>query len=308
MNRIDLRHIDLNLLPVFTVLMEECHVSRAAERLGRTQSAVSHALERLREQLGDPILVRIGGAMRPSPFARELIDELRPLLQHVQRILSPREAFEPATSERTFRVVLPDFWGDSVARFLALAGRIAPAISLEWLAPRETSLIDLAAGQVDLVVAPSQLAHPEGVQATPLGALVWQSFIRTDHPAIRHWSRTTWLAYPHIVVAVGDRMQSPVQTARGLPDTGRRIGARVPNFGAVAPLLAQTDMIATLPTMAMGQSAVHYGLIALAPPVDIAPIAHSLFWGSQQANEPALRWLRETLLPFLAISACEGGA
>jgi len=114
------------------------------------------------------------------------------------------------------------------------------------------------------------------------------------------------MAYPHIVVSVGDRLQSPVQSARGLGDTGRRIGARVPNFSAVAPLLARTDMIATLPTLAVGQSAVHYGLVALTPPIDIAPIAHSLYWGSQQANEPALRWLRETLLPFLAIPAQEG--
>ena len=302
MNKIDLRRVDLNLLPVFTVLMEECHVSRAAERLGRTQSAVSHALERLREQLGDPLLVRVGGAMRPSPFALELVAELRPLLQHVQRILSPREAFEPATSERTFRVVLPDFWSDSVGRFLALTGRIAPAISLEWLAPRETSLIDLAAGQVDLVVAPSQLVHPEGVQSIPLGALAWQSFVRTGHPAIKPWSRKTWLAYPHIVVAVGDRLQSPVQSARGFPNTRRRIGARVPNFSAVAPLLAQTDMIATLPVMAIGQSAVHYKLVALQPPIDVPPIAHSLYWSSQQANEPTVKWLRETIRPFLVIS------
>jgi DNA-binding transcriptional LysR family regulator len=308
MNKIDLRHVDLNLLPVFTVLMEECHVSRAAERLGRTQSAVSHALERLREQLGDPLLVRVGGAMRPSPFALELIGELRPLLQHVQRILAPREAFEPATSERTFRVVLPDFWSDAVARFLALAGHIAPAISLEWLAPRETSLVDLAAGQVDLVVAPSQLAHPEGVHSEPLGALVWQSFVRSGHPAIGHWSRKAWLTYPHIVVAVGDRLQSPVQSAHGLPRAKRRVGARVPNFSAVAPLLARTDMIATLPTMAVGQSAVHHELVALQPPIEIPPIAHSLYWSSQQANEPSLRWLRETLLPLLAIPACEGGA
>lgn len=301
MNRIDLRRVDLNLLPVFEVLMEECHVSRAAERLGKTQSAVSHALDRLREQLCDPLLVRVGGAMRPSPFALELVAELRPILQHVQRILSPKVSFEPAISERTFRIVLPDFWSDAVAQFLALAGRIAPAILLEWLAPRETGLIDLAAGQVDLVVAPSQLAHPEGVQSLPLGALLWKSFVRAGHPAIGHWSQRTWLAYPHIVVAVGDRLQSPVQSARGLPDTRRRIGARVPNFGAVAPLLAQTDMIATLPVMAIGQSAAHYGLVALQPPIDVPPIAHSLYWSSQQANEPAVKWLRETIRPFLAI-------
>ena len=78
MNKIDLRRIDLNLLLLFDVLMQVGSVSKAADQLGRTQSAVSHALGRLREQLGDPLLVKVGGRMQPSPYAMELVQEVRP--------------------------------------------------------------------------------------------------------------------------------------------------------------------------------------------------------------------------------------
>ena len=93
MNKIDLRRIDLNLLLLFDVLMQVGSVSKAADQLGRTQSAVSHALGRLREQLGDPLLVKVGGRMQPSPYAMELVQEVRPILrsiraQHGEKALS----------------------------------------------------------------------------------------------------------------------------------------------------------------------------------------------------------------------------
>ena len=92
MNKIDSRRIDLNLLLVFEVLMAERSVTRAANRLGRTQSAVSHALARLRAQLDDPLMVKAGGRMVPSPFAEGLVEEVRLVLSHVQRILTPPES------------------------------------------------------------------------------------------------------------------------------------------------------------------------------------------------------------------------
>lgn len=109
MNEIDLRRLDLNLLVVFEVLMAERSVTRAAARLGRTQSALSHALARLREQVGDPLLVKVGGRMSPSPFAEKLVEDVRPILRSIQRALVPPQAFDPATSTRTFRVAIPDF-------------------------------------------------------------------------------------------------------------------------------------------------------------------------------------------------------
>src|SRR5437667_10994474 len=106
---IDLRRFDLNLLVVFEVLRRERSVPRAAERLGRTQSAVSHSLSRLRDQLGDPLLIKGGRRMEPTAFALEFVEQTRPILRSMQRVLSPRHAFEPATSRRVFRLAAPDF-------------------------------------------------------------------------------------------------------------------------------------------------------------------------------------------------------
>src|SRR6476661_2544380 len=109
MNEIDLRRFDLNLLVVFDVLMSERSVTCAAEQLGRTQSAVSHSLSRLRAQFGDPLLVKSGQRMQPTAFALELIEQARPMLSGIQRVLSPQHLFDPKTSQRVFRLAAPDF-------------------------------------------------------------------------------------------------------------------------------------------------------------------------------------------------------
>jgi len=95
MNEIDLRRFDLNLLVVFDVLMSERSVTRAADRLGRTQSAVSHSLSRLRAQFGDPLLIKGGARMQPTALALELIEQARPMLGGIARVLSPQHIFDP---------------------------------------------------------------------------------------------------------------------------------------------------------------------------------------------------------------------
>ena len=93
MNEIDLRRFDLNLLVVFDVLMAERSVTRAAERLGRTQSAVSHSLARLRHGLGDPLLLKGNRRMEPTPFALALLEQAQPILRSLQRMLTPLRHF-----------------------------------------------------------------------------------------------------------------------------------------------------------------------------------------------------------------------
>src|SRR4030095_3851000 len=108
MNQIDLRRFDLNLLVVLEVLMAERGVTRAAARLGRTQSAISHSLARLREQVGDPLLVKVDGRMTAIPFAHQLSEEIRPILRSLGRVVAPPQPFDPASSQRRFRVAVPD--------------------------------------------------------------------------------------------------------------------------------------------------------------------------------------------------------
>src|SRR6266705_1779538 len=232
---IDLRRFDLNLLVVFEVLMAELSVTRAAERLGRTQSAVSHSLARLRAELGDPLLIKGGARMQPTPFALELLEQARPILRSIQRALSPRQAFDPATSRRLFRIAAPDF---ARALFTSLLARVrseAPGACVEWTGARDPMLLEIAEGQLDVAIAPAGLRLPAGVSAEAIGVLTWGCFARRGHPAFRKWGRQAWSRWPHVAVRVGDSLASPVNTAAAKAGIARTIASWVPHFSAIAP-------------------------------------------------------------------------
>src|ERR1700742_2360419 len=178
MNEIDLRRFDLNLLVVFDVLMTERSVTRAAERLGRTQSAVSHSLSRLRAQFGDPLLTKGGLRMQPTTLALDLIEQARPMLGGIQRVLSPQHAFDTATSTRVFHLAAPDFMLTLYTELLTALRGEAPSVSIEWTAPREPTLLDVAEGLIDAALLPSELRWPQGVTGEAVGALGWRCFGR----------------------------------------------------------------------------------------------------------------------------------
>ncbi|SEO93874.1 DNA-binding transcriptional regulator, LysR family [Rhodospirillales bacterium URHD0017] len=298
MNQIDLRRFDLNLLVVLDVLMAERGVSRAAARLGRTQSAVSHSLARLREQLGDPLLLKGGRRMEPTAFALELMEQMRPLLQGLQRVLAPRRRFDPATSHRVFRLSVPDFAQAMFIELLTQARRKAPGVSIEWTGPRETMLLELAEGQLDLAIAPAGLRLPQGLAAESIGALQWRCFGRRGHPAFRRWGRRAWTAWPHVVVRVGDQLESPVNIAAGAVGLSRTIAGWLPNFSAVAPVLAASDLLATLPAPAMAGTLGAHRLESRRVPFTIAPLPHVLLWSSVRTQDPEVAWLRRLLAPL----------
>ncbi|WP_309682763.1 LysR family transcriptional regulator [Polaromonas sp.] len=216
MNEIDLRRLDLNLLVTFDVLMAERNVTRAAERLARTQSAVSHSLARLREQVGDPLMVKVGGRMTASPFAEKLIEEVRPILRSIQRVLAPPQPFEAATSSRTFRMAISDLAPSLFPRLMARVRREAPGVTLDWIAEGPQTLLGVAEGQIDVAFVASVLALPEGLAWQDVGEIKWASFARQDHPAVAGWGAAAWARWPHVVVQVGNNLQSPViEAARG---------------------------------------------------------------------------------------------
>ncbi|RWI72224.1 LysR family transcriptional regulator [Mesorhizobium sp.] len=296
MHEIDLARLDLNLLVTFEVLMTEGSVTRAAQRLGRTQSAVSHALGRLREQLGDPLLVKIGSGMAPSPFAQSLIEDVRPILRSIQRIVSPPEAFDPATSRRVFRVAIADFAPTLLPRVISDVQRQAPGVSVEWLAPTANTMSAVADGQVDVTLVTSSAVVPEGVQRSDAGNLHSVTFARKGHPAIASWGGEAWSRWPHIQVQLGERGRSDVQRAIDEHGMKRTIGASVPNFSQVPALLAQTNLIATMTPLVMDGAMERFGLRALEPPLHITPTSFSFVWSFRLANDPGSRWFRTLVM------------
>ena len=134
MHGIDLRRVDLNLLVVFDDLMHTRSVTETARRLHKTQPAISHALQRLRQQLDDPLLVKQGRDMVPSPHAQVLIESVRPLLAGIGLALAPPPPFVPATTTRRFRIAAPDFALSLLPMLIARLREEAPLVTLDWLA------------------------------------------------------------------------------------------------------------------------------------------------------------------------------
>src|SRR6516164_353849 len=298
MNEIDLRRFDLNLLVVFDVLMTERSVTRAAERLGRTQSAISHSLSRLRDQFGDPLLLKSGVRMQPTPLALELIEQARPMLGGLQRVLSPQHVFDAATSSRVFRLAAPDFLLTLFADLMTRLRSEAPDTSVEWTSPREPTLLDVAEGLIDIAIVPAELRWPQGVVGESIGALGWRCFGRRGHAAFAQWDAENWARWPHLVVRVGDALASPVHVAASAAGLRRTIAGWVPNFSAVAPILAGCDMLATLPALAMNEAFHAYRLDSMDVPFPLPPLPHAMVWCGGRSRDPGLIWLRERLRPI----------
>lgn len=132
MKEIQLHRIDLNLLVVFEALMVEGSVEGAAAKLNKTPSAISHALARLRDQVGDPLIVKVGGRMQASPFALQLIEDVKPILNSIKRVLRLPEPFNPATTTRTFRIACP-VSGKMLSTVMNNVQLAAPNINIDWL-------------------------------------------------------------------------------------------------------------------------------------------------------------------------------
>jgi DNA-binding transcriptional LysR family regulator len=300
MHDFDLRAIDLNLLVVLDVLMVERNVTRAAERLNRTQSAVSHSLSRLRSQLGDPLLIKSGGRMQATAFALDFIDQVRPILRGLQRAFAPHDAFDPAISQRIFRLAAPDFAIGLFVTILEALRTRAPGVAIEWTGLREATLIDIADGLIDFAIVPSQQKMPSALIARDIGALEWLCFGRHEHPAFGAWGPEAWSRYPHLVVRVGDQLESPVNIAAGAAGLTRTVSCWLPNFLAIAPVLSTTDLLATVPSLVMAEVVTRYRLDCRPVPFPIDPLPHAVIWSAARINDPDIRWLRGQVEPVFA--------
>jgi len=237
--------------------------------------------------------------MQPTPFALELIEQARPMLRGIQRVLSPRHVFDPASSQRVFRLAAPDFM---ITLFIDLMARLrkeAPGVSVEWTAPREPTPLDVAEGQIDIAIVPAEIRLPDGATSEAIGALEWRCFGRQGHQAFSQWGPDTWAKWPHLVVRVGDNLTSPVNVAASAAGLGRTIAGWVPHFSAIAPVLARSDLIATLPAIVMEETIHPYHLESREVPFPIAPLPHAMIWSTGRNNDPDIAWLRDRLRPII---------
>ena len=303
MHEIDLKSIDLNLLLVFDTLMQQRSVSKAAAHLHRTQSTISHALERLRRQLDDPLLVRQGMGMVPSPFAVRLHEQLHPLLRQIAQSLEPPRPFDPTTSDRTLRLAMHDFLAGLFPELVVLTRLQAPSVRLSWKLVSPRGFEELIDAEIDLFVGPEPMPTPAGIDCYPVGTLAWACYARKNHPAVPSWGPQQWAHWPHIQVGTGDPFRNPVTLAANAHGMERNVAITVPLFSSVAPVLSRTDALATLPRAVMQAQIEQYGLTELPLPFHVDPIAHAIYSASRLRNDPVLRWFQErvteALKPFV---------
>lgn len=295
MNEIDLHRVDLNLLVVFEVLMETRSVTATADKIGRTQSAVSHSLSRLREQLGDPLLVRVGGKMQPSPFAEMIVEDVRPLLRGIRRVISPRNLFVPASSERVFRIAMPTVT-KVIAEVSARVEAEAPRVKIEWLPAHHDVYAALSEGLVDLAHLGGEPRLPDGLDAQVMEPFSWVTFARKDHPACAGWGIDAWRRYPHLMVNVTRSMQNPFPVTAQNDRAARRVTAMIGDSAGVASLLAKSDFLATFPALLLAWDMEAFGLRAMKPPVDLGPVLVRFFWSSRLANDAGGTWIRSIVI------------
>jgi DNA-binding transcriptional LysR family regulator len=295
MARIDIASIDLNLLLALDALLETQHVTRAAKRIGLTQSSMSHALARLRELFGDPLLVRAGRGMVPTPRAEALREPLRRVLAEVSRLLREEGQFDAQRSTRTFVLSSPDLLAPMLPALLAAMRTEAPHVRLEVRAMAGDPSLELASGAVDLALAPARSEGPGLVQRS-LGTLRWVVLARRDHPARRRFDAEKWVRYPHVQVAPGGGTRNVIDDAIARTGLRREIGVVVPSFLAAPEIVAQTDLFFTAPRELVEPIAARLDLVLLEPPIPIGPVPVASLFHERMQSDPAHTWFRELVV------------
>jgi DNA-binding transcriptional LysR family regulator len=297
---INLRSVDLNLLVAFDALLAECHVTRAARRIGLSQPAMSNALARLRALFGDPLLVRGPGGMRPTLRAQELAEPLRGALAQLQHVFDAAAAFDPATARTVFRVRMGDMNAFiMLPPLLAALRRRAPGVSIETThLPPQPTLDALEADSVQLALSMG-LPRTGAVQSRALLADEVMLVLRPDHPYLG--ARNKGVAFQtlrHIRVS-----QSPNDTRfldgylarRNLP---REVVLTLPHWLAGPAVVAQTDLVTIGSARMMRQ--LDTGLATLPLPFGPMRFNWAMYWHRRYDTQPAHRWLRALIAEVCA--------
>ncbi|WP_124366195.1 LysR family transcriptional regulator [Pseudomonas sp. R1-43-08] len=287
----DLRRIDLNLLVILDVLLSEQHVTRAAERLHLSQPAVSHALARLRDLLGDPLLVRQGGSLIPTARALELATPLAEALAQVQALLAPNR-FDPASAKRRFRVAMSDY---SAAIFLPglvrLLRREAPGIDLQIIQASREGMVDgVLNGDLDLAagVFPDM---PAELRTTPLFEEHYTCLVDRDSlPATGVLDLPTYLSRPHVLLEMRGSGTPEIERALTAIRQRRHVAVSLPHWGVAPQLIQGTDLILTVSSRGL-LNIDHAQLIAVPPPFHIPSFAFELAWHARRGGDAGLQWL-----------------
>jgi DNA-binding transcriptional LysR family regulator len=298
-----LDHFDLNLLIAFDVLIEERSVTRAAERLNLTQSAMSAALKRLRESFADDILVQHGKRMVPTAAALSLAPDVSAALLNMRAILASGMRFDPAQSQRTFRIVASDYITTVLlGPALRMLHKEAPHIRIEITLPRSDILELLDDGEIDLLISPEQFLSPDH----PRELLFEERHVVVgcaSNPAMqRPLDAESYFASGHVATSVSRDGTFIDNYLRGQGEQ-RRVEVTCAAFSQVPWILPGTTRLALMHERLARELAPQLNLVIQEPPVPLPLMREMMQFHSARAMDRGLAWLCERLQRVVSTGA-----
>ncbi len=286
---------DLNLLIALDVLLSERSVARAARRLRLSQSATSRALARLRDTLHDPLLVRAGRGLVPTPRALALQDSVRRLVQEAQAVLRPAEAPDLSRLVRTFTIRTREGFVENFG--LPLIERLrheAPGVHLRFLQKTDRESTALRDGVADLETGVVRASMGPEVRTRTLFRDRFIAVVRPGHPlADGPVTPARYAGADHIRVTLDDMDGGLVEAALAPLGLERRVATTLSGFAMALSLARAADLVATVPERYTGN--LRDGLVSIPLPFALPEIPISLLWHPRHDADPAHQWLRGCL-------------
>ena len=291
----NLSAVDLNLLVAFDALLAERNVTRAAERIGLSQPALSKALNRLRDIFEDRLFERREGLMQPTPQALKLGQPVRRALDEIRAALAPRD-FDPSRVQATVTLGLVDYYEVLILpRLLEELRRRAPGIDIAVKPTDRLRVHDqFARNEIDFAIVPIPESVTE-LHADPLMIEDAVTLMAQGNPLARDFTLERFAGAGHLIVALegqGVGRIDALLAARGLK---RRIALRLPHFASVPFIIGGSDLITTMPRGLGARLGAAAKIICMPPPLPVPPVTVHLAWHPHNAVAPLHRWMRETI-------------
>ena len=289
--------LDLNLLVALDALLTERSVSRAAERVHLSQSAMSNALARLREHFDDELLVQVGRQMELTPRAGVLVDAVRDVLVRIEATVSAQPQFKPAESDREFRILVSDYSMTTLMpHLLTLAWEQSRTLRFQFLPQVVHTQRTLERGEADLMIIPSQFCSPEHptekVLDETFSCVVWAG----SRWAQQGLTLERYLAAGHVVVRPAESAQAAVEAwFNQHPGAPRRMEVGTYSFAAAVHLVIGSDRIATVHHRLALQAQSWLPVKLLQPPMAIPPMQQAMQWHKYRSQDPGMVWLRQLM-------------
>ena len=288
--------LDLKLLAILDELYRTRSVSQTAENLGLNQSAVSMSLARLRKHFNDPLLVKTHQRMEPTTHAHKIMPNVRQAHDLLRTALDYREAFDPAVSDRAFRIAATDIGQviilPTLMRYFA---EHAPNVTVEFTNFSPTSPALMESGEIDVAMGfITRLSG--GFHRRKLFSERFVCLARASHPAIvDRLTLDQFQREMHLVVTTSGTAHDVLERTLEAGGIRRQVGLRVPNYLGLATLISSTDLLVTVPERLARIVAGFTDVRVFAPPFDIPPYSVALYWHARSARDPSSRWLRAVI-------------